>query len=292
MRRQAWSLDQKIEFTLGRIRIFAEVIHPRKPYVAFSGGKDSTVLLDLVRQVYPDTPAVFVDTGLEYPEIREFVKQTPNVETLYPEVSFYEVIKKYGYPIVSKEVSKNISRYRNTKNPLQKEYRMWGTKEGIKKGVVGTIPKKWHYLIDAPFKISDKCCDVMKKNPFKKYDKLTSNRPIIGTMACESNSRKMQYMDKGCNVFDPGKEKSTPLGFWLEKDIWDYLKEYNIKYSKIYDMGEKRTGCMFCVFGCHLEKEPNRFQRMKKSHPQLYKYCMEELGLREVLEYMDVAYTT
>lgn len=79
-----------------------------KVYVSFSGGKDSTVLLDLARRIYPDIPAVFIDTGLEYPELREFVKTIPNVTWLKPEMNFRKVIKTYGYPLISKEVSQKI----------------------------------------------------------------------------------------------------------------------------------------------------------------------------------------
>lgn len=67
-------------------------------YVSFSGGKDSTVLLDLVRSEYPNVKAVFVDTGLEYPEIRSFVKTFDNVEILKPKKNFKQVIQEYGYP--------------------------------------------------------------------------------------------------------------------------------------------------------------------------------------------------
>ena len=57
--------------------------------------------------------------------------------------------------------------------------------------------------------------------------------------------------------------------------------------------GEKRTGCVFCAFGAHLEKAPNRFQRLKITHPKLWDYCMrpwEEhgLGMRQVLEYIGI----
>ena len=83
---------------------------------------------------------------------------------------------------------------------------------------------------------------------------------------------------------------AQPLSFWTEENIWDYIKKYDLKYSKIYDMGEKRTGCIFCMFGVHMEKEPNRFQRMAKTHPKLHNYCINNLGLKEVLEYIGVKY--
>ena len=77
-------------------------------YVSFSGGKDSTVLLDIARRLYPDIPAVFSDTGLEYPEIKEFVKTFPNVTIVRPKHSFKEILTKYGYPIISKQVANTV----------------------------------------------------------------------------------------------------------------------------------------------------------------------------------------
>ncbi len=83
---------------------------------------------------------------------------------------------------------------------------------------------------------------------------------------------------------------SRPMMFWTEDDVWKYIKEENLKYSKIYDMGESRTGCMFCAFGSHMEKGENRFQRMAKSHPKQYKFCMETLGMAKILDYIKVPY--
>ena len=90
-------LELKILKTEQRIREWYEHWEGQV-YVSFSGGKDSTVLLHIARSIYPDIPAVFVDTGLEYPEIRRFVKQTKNVIWLKPEMNFRRVIEKYGYP--------------------------------------------------------------------------------------------------------------------------------------------------------------------------------------------------
>lgn len=110
-------------------------------------------------------------------------------------------------------------------------------------------------------------------------------------MAHESTMRNQLYLKNGCNGFNLKHPVSVPISFWKEKDIWDYIKKYNISYSKIYNMGEKRTGCMFCMFGVHLEKGENRFQRMRKSHPKIYDYCINKLNLKQCLDYIGVSYT-
>ena len=104
---QSKSLEEKIQISTARIIEWYE--HwDGKVYVSFSGGKDSTVLLDLVRRVYPDVPAVFSDTGLEFPEIREFVKSFDNVEWVKPDLPFSTILSKIGYPIISKDFSMNV----------------------------------------------------------------------------------------------------------------------------------------------------------------------------------------
>ena len=109
---QSMPLDAKIFMTQTRIREWVREFGENGVYVSFSGGKDSTVLLDIVRKMFPDIEAVFVDTGLEYPEIRQFVKTFDNVTILRPYMRFDEVIKKYGYPMLSKEISECVEQGR------------------------------------------------------------------------------------------------------------------------------------------------------------------------------------
>lgn len=296
---QSWSLERKIQVTQTRIIEWYKH-YEGQVYVSFSGGKDSTVLLDLVRRIYPDIPAVFIDTGLEYPEIREFAKNTDNITILKPKKNFKQVIQEYGYPIISKEQALYIYEYKNSKSEKLKHKRWYGDENGSYK-----ISEKHKYLVKAPFKISNKCCNIMKKYPAKAYEKETGRKPIIGTLAEESSARKNSWIKKGCNAFDTERPSSQPLSFWTEQDILEYISKFNIPYAtvygeikqdsegKYYTTGCDRTGCVFCGFGCHLEKEPNRFQRLKKTHPKLWNYCMKPiaeggLGMREVLGYIGV----
>ncbi len=94
--------------TQQRIREWVNHYGENGVYVSLSGGKDSTVLLHIAREMYPDIKAVFIDTGLEYPEIREFVKTFDNVDWVKPKMNFRQVIEKYGYPFISKEVAECV----------------------------------------------------------------------------------------------------------------------------------------------------------------------------------------
>lgn len=304
--RQSLPLHLKIEMSKRRIREFYEHFDGNV-FVSFSGGKDSTVLLHLVRSVFPDVEAVFVDTGLEYPEVRQFVNTFENVTTLRPEFPFNKVIENYGYPVISKDVSDTVEQVRKTlaKNSGCQTVRMaklFGTlKDKSGKPSIYNCTR-WKFLLDAPFKISYKCCEIMKKRPFHKYEKETGKKGFIATMASESRLRTTVYLKNGCNAFNSKNPYSMPLGFWTEQDILEYLVTYDVNYcslygeikkdknGRFYTTGEKRTGCMFCMFGCHLEKSPNRFERMKISHPKLYDYCINKLGCGAVLDFIGVKY--
>lgn len=317
--------------------------YPGSVYVSFSGGIDSTVLKHMVDSMYDDVPSVFVNTGLEYPEIQKFAKSQKNVVVLRPEMRFDQVVKEYGYPVASKEVAGYV---REAKHSKSEKLRTMRTQRlmGEYRRPDGMLSEyncpKWGFLLDAPFEVSDKCCAVMKKHPLDKYAKETGRKGIIGTMAAESRFRRQSWIRYGCNMFDsPTKQLSRPLSFWTTQDILHYIKKYDVPYCSVYGdiqikrtvdndrifegqmnlidylgcyepedtletTGCDRTGCIFCMFGCHLEKEPNRFQRLKQTHPRQYDYCIkggemvngmwqpskEGLGLGKVLDYIGVKY--
>ena len=103
---QALDLNHKIMITQTRIIEWYEKFNGNV-YISFSGGKDSTVLLHIARQLYPNIPAVFSNTGLEYYEIQKFAKQM-GATFIAPKIRFDEVVSTYGYPLISKEVSEAI----------------------------------------------------------------------------------------------------------------------------------------------------------------------------------------
>ena len=292
---QSLPLEAKVVKSQQRIREWYE--HwDGDVYIAVSG-KDSLVVYDLVRSMYKNVPAVFCNTGLEFPEIVNHINTLDNVDVLRPKISFKDIIDKYGYPVVSKEQSQFIYEYRTTKSDKLRKLRYYGDYKGRFK-----IQKKWRFLINAPFKISERCCHYLKKQPFEAYEKETGRKGFLGTMADDGFGRRGQYLRHGgCNAFNLKRPRSAPIGFWTEQDVLRYLAENGILYSKIYGdiledengklelSGEKNTGCMFCCFGIHLD-EVNKFQKMKYTHPKQYYYCMNNLGIRGVLDFMGIAY--
>lgn len=139
----------------------------------------------------------------------------------------------------------------------------------------------------------------MKKKPAKIYAQETGKKMITAQMASESKLRAQQWMKNGCNGFNMKSPISNPMSFWTEQDVLQYIKENNIPIASVYgdivyaedpeqmslddfgyDCGRKlcttgcsRTGCIFCAFGAHLDKE-SRFERLKKTHPRQYEYCI------------------
>ena len=314
-------------------------------YVSFSGGKDSTVLAYLVAWYLSSfrTPPwelnlVFVNTGLEYPEIQKFVNEyagwlrrefphvTVNLVRLRPKMSIRQIVTKYGYSVVSKEVADCIADAKSNPNGLRMRRLRGEDMRRDGKPSVYNCPK-WEYLLYAPFNISAKCCATMKKTPLKAYAHKTGQQAIVATMAEESRLRMTYWLKTGCNAFDGKRPMSKPMSFWTEQDVLRYISDNQIPIASVYGdivasdgendypstliekplhcTGCQRTGCMFCGFGAHLEKGENRFERMKHTHPKHYDFCIgggewdadglwkpneKGLGYARVLDYIGVRY--
>jgi 3'-phosphoadenosine 5'-phosphosulfate sulfotransferase (PAPS reductase)/FAD synthetase len=318
---QAESLPDKEQRSLAKISEWF-VYWNNEVYVAFSGGKDSSVLADLCAFWCRATGAtlylVFVNTGLEYPEIQkhvknfaEYLRKKYNIEVvldiLRPQMRFDEVIKKYGYPVVSKEVAECVAQGRkaiesgNKKHPYRLE-KLLGTAKDKDGNLSLYNIAKYKPLLETDFLCSHMCCNVMKKKPVKDYIKRTGRKPITAQMASESRLREQQWLRNGCNGFNMSSPISNPMSFWTEQDVLQYIKQHEIPIASVYgeieyannpeqirieDLGIEcdcceelcttgcqRTGCIFCGFGCHLETSPNRFERLKVTHPRQYEYCI------------------
>lgn len=295
---QSLPLEQKIIMSKMRIRQWHEH-YEGAVIVSFSGGIDSTVLLHLVRSEFPDVKAVFCNTGLEFAQIVKFVHRTENVDIIRPKLTYKEVIDKYGYPLISKQTAHKIEQIRTTKSQKLLDIRLGKT--GSK---VNRLAKKWMFLLDAPFKISDKCCSVLKKSPLLSYQNKNKVYPYVGLMAEESLLRQQSYVKYSCNAFSLKNPSSRPLMFWSRQDVLNYILKNNVDYCKeiygdivadkntgiLYTTGENRTGCTFCMFGLQMEQYPNRFQRMHKENPKLWDYCINKLNLKEPLDYCHIPY--
>lgn len=289
----SWSLNQKIEHAKKRIREFYSATDG-KVYVSFSGGKDSTALLHLVRSIYPDIPAVFVNTTNEFVEILTFVKHTENVITIFPKMSFNQTVEKYGFPLVSKKVARAIADLRENKPSTANVRNLYLTGYNRKGEFIKSfkLAKKWYPLFqEAQFNITKKCCDVLKKEPFHRFEEESGLSGFVGTMVDDGQQRRSDWLQNGCNIFNSKKRSvSRPLSIWTEQNVWEYIKLYGVPYAKIYDdildnkgdviiQGEKRTGCAYCAFGADQEEsnlcQLNRFQRLKLRKPKQYERMMK-----------------
>lgn len=291
---QALPLSVKISMTKSRIRGWVNEFGEDGVYVSISGGKDSQVLAHLVKQDYPNVPLVFVNTGLEFDSVRGKGIEMAD-EVLRPSMDFVSVIKKYGYPIISKTVANTVNGAKKGNTRYEK---IKGTFINAKTGQLSQYNyKKYSFLLETPFRISDQCCDVMKKKPSYLYEKEHKNHPFIGMLAEESKKRKDAWIKTGCNAFDKKRPQSQPLAFWTEQDILQYIKQNNLDIASIYgdvvytdddgmfydndlfsqDMkltttGAKRTGCVFCMFG--ITQDTDRFLKLKEAEPNKYDYVM------------------
>ena len=193
--KQSWDWRKKVDHSLGVIDQFLSRMEG-KAFVSFSGGKDSTVLLDLCRVLKPDIKAVFFNTGMEFPSIVYFVrslqKQGYNIEIRRPSATPREIWATHGFPLISKEQAHKLW-YMKNKPDSKVAKRGFGNIYAS----MSAVSLCWRWLVNEPFDCNNKCCDILKKNPSKQYQRETGLYPIIGTMASESVMRREQYLIRG-----------------------------------------------------------------------------------------------
>lgn len=349
--KQSWSYERKVNVTISRILEFC-MLNDNNVCVAFSGGADSTVLLDMVCKVWAvllENPCpltvIYSNTSNEFAvmpnhaeKVVKLMREKYKIDIDYRPVrgqkSFVDVVKTEGYPVVSKKTARMVRDCRNffKRSNIRFEDIEDKIDDGIKSaeylrslglpngvicyltGITKTnnkcaswrIAKKWRKLIVAPFDVTEKCCDILKKEPMKLIQKETNGGVFIGTMAVDSDTRKEAYQKTGCIVFNDKVKKCMPMGYWLEQDKMRYLVDNKLPVAPVYGeiklndkneyyfTGEQHTGCKLCLFGCHLEKgENNRIQRLKDIEPATYKFAMKPLcdgglGFKEVMDYIGI----
>lgn len=282
-------LDDKVRNACHRIEeLYYET--KGKCYVSFSGGKDSTVLLALIKlceEVYtipPNAiPAVFSNTGIELGITYDFVKKVkeeyyPNVQIISPVKPFNWVMEHEGKPLKSKMKSNDLKQFhygKRTDNLLLLLLGQSGTGKMSAKHRLGD--KDMHMVHDDfPIKASNKCCDWMKKKPFERYAK---ENGMLGNMQgvrlAEGGAResaanvRLRTGGKLCTWVKGGIIQKAPIIDWTDDDVEEFIKQYNVPLSDAYTKyGFKRTGCMACPYAREVDKEleylfyhePNRYK--------------------------------
>ncbi len=287
---QALPLNEKIEKTKELIKQYYE-LHDGGVYIAYSGGKDSTVVKHIARSIYPEILCVFNNTTNEKKEILEYVKNTENVKTLLPKKGFIRVMKEHGFPMVSKRVSKQINalKYPTEQNATIRNLYLTGFTALGKYLPKERVAKKWRFLEEQPFELTAKCCEILKHEPARRFQKETGLAPMTGLMAVESTQRESHIRHHGYML----KDTLRAIGFWTEKDIWDYAELHGIRFAEnYYDReingtlvhGDKRSGCEYCLMGFAFETTKkkkadmfyqNRLQISKICDPRRYEKMMK-----------------
>lgn len=284
------TLDQRISDAMHRIEDLYYSTNG-KCYLSFSGGKDSTVILAIIKmceEIYTipknSIVAVFSDTGIELGATRDFVKWCKenwyeNIEIIKPQKTFHWILENKGKPMKSKMKSEMLGRYQRTKNTtsLSFSYLMGEGQNGKKYAKTKIADKDLHMLHD-DFEIiaSNKCCDFLKKKPFEKWQKENDMKGTIqGLRMGEGGARELNAVKrlkndgKLCTAFKGDYIIKMPIIDWTDEDVEQFIKKYNVPLSKAYtEYGMTRTGCMGCPYALKIADnlevlynyEPNRYK--------------------------------
>lgn len=288
-----------------------------KDYAVSVGGLDSITLLKFVREVLgPDVVGVSC-SSLEDKSI-QVVHREMGVINVKPMKSKVQVLKEYGYPIISKQIAAKISRLQTPgdESPIIKAYMTgdegaWGHFGHNEKFKIpdtyiklfGGLYKDFRPDLDckiAPFKVSDQCCYWLKELPIQKWQEENNVWPFLGLMQSEGGRRAYSLRMHGCNYVGRDTARSCPFNFFSRQDLLQLAVDLNVHVPEIYgeivrDMdgtlrttGAQRTGCGMCGFGIQLEKRPNRFDKLYQRNPKEWEFWMIKQGWGEVLDYIGI----
>jgi len=259
---QSLSLEKKVE--LSEAFITHLLFDHNHPMVAWSGGRDSTVLLSLVLKQKTDVDVAWINTGVEFPECVKFIRYLTNewhlnVHIAKPEAVFWEVVSKYGWPMMGK----GGSGY------------WWSRADRLERQGKTRLAKATR---DA--KISAACCRILKERPMDKLCKsLGIDCMIVGNLVSESRQRFLTWAQKGSCYFSQSKKRCNtwPLAWWTHEDILEYHRNNSLPYSPIYDKGHSRNGCWPCLMDIRFPD--NKLKALRQSHPKLWRFIILDKGL-------------
>lgn len=241
-------------------------------YLSFSGGKDSTILHYLLDIALPNNniPRVYVDTGIEYQLIREFVlflaKNDKRFIIIRPSMPVIPSLRKFGYPFKSKEHSALVNSYQKGGfNPTIIRY--------INRGGPYGCPDilKYQFSNSCDLKISKECCNMFKKLPFKSYQE--HSKRFITLTGMRTSEGGLRSLIKGCILTDKTGNliKFHPLLVCDNEFENDFILRFNIKLCSLYypPYNFKRTGCVGCPYNPLLKEDlltlkrllPNEYNR-------------------------------
>lgn len=289
------------------------------------GGLDSITLLCLIRSMNIDIPAVSVSVLEDKSIVR--VHKDLGVIMLKPLKNKHEILQEEGFPVISKKIATKIMALQDPTEANATIRHAIITGECGEKGHFATnsrmqLPQKWLELFGGyenenegvnfkkpPFKVSSRCCEIMKEKPCDLWAKEHNSKPFLGLMASEGGRRQDALEEHGCNYFGKTTIRSAPFAPFLRQDLLQLALDLNVPIPEIYGRiergpngdlyttGAQRTGCEMCGFGIHMEKRPHRFDKLYDRNPKAWDYwmnnvCTDENGNKYgwglVLDYIGV----
>lgn len=279
------------------------------------GGLDSITLYLFLQSIGIKVPAVSVSI-LEDKSIQKIHEQLCVIR-LKPLKSKVQVIKEFGFPVLSKEIANKISLLQrpsddnktvrhaiitgetgayggNRSNSRMKLSQCWlelfGGYENENENV--------NYL-KPDFLVSDKCCYYLKEKPCDNWAKENNSVPYLGLMASEGGRRQKSLMINGCNYFGASTIRSAPFAIFSRQDLLQLALDLNVPVPEVYGTIERdssgklyttraqRTGCSMCGFGIQKERtRPHRFDLLYQNNPAEWSFWMNDVGFGEVFDWI------